>query len=235
MSNDKTLKEEIAENRSKFKHLSLGGKIKFISDYYRLYIFAAVIIVLLIISIIKTVKDNDYETAINIIIANNTVVDWVEENDVLESYISDGFAPQIGADNVKKRVLVNDYFLVADKRDSELSAINSQTITAMFAAAQIDVFIGDRKAIDYFASDIDPFFTNLSEFLNEEDYKLSEDLMIYYTYKDKKTFPFAIDITGTPFAVNAGFVSDQVIIAIPDNTERPEAAIEFIRYVLSVS
>lgn len=235
MSNDKSLKEEITENRAKFKHLSFGGKIKFISDYYRLYIAAAFILTLLVISIIKTVKDNDYETAVNIIIANNTVVDWVEENDVLEAYISGGFAAQIGADNVKRRVLVNDYYLVADSRDSELSAINSQTLTAMFSAAQIDVFIGDRKAVNYFASDIDPFFTNLSELLDEETYRSAEKYMVYYTYKDRTEFPFAIDVTGTPFAINAGFVSEQVIIAIPDNTERPDAAIEFIKYVLSVS
>lgn len=234
MSNQKNLKEEIKENKGKFKSLSFAGKIGFIRDYYWLHISAVILAIILIISIVHTVRVNSYNTAINVIITNNTVADWVEENDVLEAYIINGFAAYTGLDNVNDRIFVNDYYLVADARDSELSAINSQTLTAMFAGCDIDIYIGDNKSINYFASDTDPFFTDLSSFLDAAAFEKAKDMLVYFTYKDGNNFPFAIDVTDTPFAKQAGFVSDQVIIAIPDNTTRPEMCAEFINYVLSV-
>lgn len=234
MSNQKSLKEEIHENKGKFKELSFMDKLHYIKDYYWLHIFIVILCILLAISIIKTIRDNDYETAINIIIANNTVINWVEEHDTLEAFIEDGFASYIGVDNKENRVLVSDYYLVADRRDSELSAINSQMLTAMFAGGQIDIYIGDTKAIDYFSSDLDPFFYNLKELLSPELYEQLADKMIYYTYEDGNTFPFAVDVTDTPFATAAGFVSEQVLVAIPDNTERSETAVSFVEYIVSL-
>jgi hypothetical protein len=235
MSNQKSLKEEIKENRGKFRDLSLSGKIQFIADYYWLHILAVLVLILLGVSIVRTVRDNNYNTALNVIIANNTVVGWVEENDSLETAILDGIVPYLNVDNVNDRVFVNDYYLVADSRDSELSAINSQTLTAMFAGAQIDVFIADRKAVSYFSSDIDPFFYDLSTILDENTLKQLDGLLVEYTFKDGSSIPYAIDVTDTPFAQNAGFVSDEVLITIPNNTERLDAAISFIQYVLLVN
>lgn len=235
MAGQKSLKEEIKENKKKFKDLSFLGKINFIRDYYWLHLLILLGTVVLVFSIIKTVQANDYETALNVIIANNTVVGWVEENDSLESAILDGIVPWLGVDNVKTRVFVNDYFLVADRRDPEGSAINSQTLTAMFAGKAIDVFIADNKALRYFASDTDPFFYDLRTILDEDMQTKLEDSFVYYTFKDKTGIPYAIDVTDTPFAANAGFVSDEVYIAIPDNAIHTDAAVQFLAYVLSVN
>lgn len=235
MAGQKSLREEIKENKEKFRELSFLGKLNFIKDYYWLHILVILCAIILVLSIAKTVRDNDYETTLNVIIANNTVVGWVEENDSLESAILEGIVPWLGVDNVRDRVFVNDYFLVADKRDPEGSALNSQTLTAMFAGRMIDVFIADNKAIRYFASDTDPFFYDLRTILDEDTMKKLDDQLVYYTFKDKTNIPYAIDVTNTPFAQNAGFVSDEVYITIPDNTLHLDAAIQFVQYVLSVN
>lgn len=233
MAGQKSLKEEIKENKGKFKELSLLGKLNFIKDYYWLNILVFLCMIVLTLSIIKTVQDNNYETALNVIIANNTVAGWVEENDSLESAILEGIVPWLGVDNVENRVFVNDYFLVADRRDPEGSALNSQTLTAMFAGSMIDVFIADKKAIRYFSSDTDPFFHDLRTILDENTMDILEDQLIYYNFKDNTSIPYAIDVTGTPFATDAGFVSEEVYITIPNNSLRLDAAVSFIQYVLS--
>lgn len=235
MSNQKSLKEEIKENKAKFKELSFFGKVSFIADYYKLPIFAFLLAIIVILAIIKTVQDNNYDTALNVVIVNNPVPGWVEEDDSLEHAISEGVVPYLGVDNVSNRVLINDYYLVNDIRDVEGSALNAQKLTLMFASSEIDIFICDKKAIRYFASDKDPFFYDLSTILEKELFACIKDSLIMYTYKDNSQIPFALDVTGTKFATSAGFVSDEVYIAIPNNTERLETAIQFLQYVLSVN
>lgn len=233
-SKQPSLKEEIKDNKAKFKDLSFKGKINFIKDYYKLHIYAVIFVILLIGAIIWTVRDNNYNTVINVIITNNTVIDWVSDEDALETYIINGYVAHSGVDNVSDRVFVNDYFLVADARDSELSAINSQTLTAMFSGKEIDVYFGDNKSLDYFASDIDPFFYDLTLILDEQFLEKISDIIVYYTFKNGDKMPYALDVTNTSFAKAAGFVNDEVYLAIPNNTERLEASLDFISYVFSV-
>lgn len=232
MSNQKDLKQEIKEGKSKFKELSLGGKIGYIKDYYAIHIIAAIIIVVVIFSIYRTYQAQNYETILYTVLINNDKSVWDEDEDKYSKGLSDPFEAYLNIDGDSQRVIVDNNYILNYDKDAEMSVYSAESLVAMFYGAHIDVHIGDKLSLDYFCQDDDCFFYDLREIFDEEFLKRHEDQIVYCTFSDGTQIPIAFDISESKLIKESEATVSPALIAIFFNTRRLDTAVEYVRFIM---
>lgn len=232
MSNQKDLKQEIKEGKSKFKELSFGGKIGYIKDYYSIHIIAAIIIVIVIFSIYRTYQAQNYETILYTVLINNDKSIWDEGEDKYAKGLSDPFEAYLNIDGDSQRVIVDNNYILNYDKDSEMSVYSAESLVAMFYGAHMDVHIGDQLSLDYFCQDDDCFFYDLREIFDEEFLKKHKDQIVYCTFSDGTQIPIAFDISECKIVKETEVTASPTLIAIFFNTGRLDTAVEYVKFIM---
>lgn len=232
MSNQKSLKEEIKEGKSKFKELSFGAKIGYIKDYYSIHILTVIIILITGFAVYRTYQAQNYETVLYAVLINNDKSVWDEDEDKYSKGLSEPFEAYLGIDGSSRRVIIDNNYILDYDKDAELSVYSAESLVAMFYSANIDIHIGDRLSLDYFCQDDDCFFFDLRKIFDEEFLKRHEDKIVCCTFSDGSQIPVAFDVSSCKIMRETQVTVSPVLIAVFFNTKRPDAAVEYIKFIL---
>lgn len=213
-------KEKLAYYRKNYQQrtASMEKKEKFLYtlQYYKWYFLGALVLLVCLCWVGKTVYTATLPVKLRVAILNDT------ENTKAKDYISKSFREYY---HLGKR---NRFIVYTDLEVSPIENVNEvgltmndyQTIGYYNTTNMIDVIIGNRNALRVYASSDDTTAIDLS--MDEELYSQIEEHVVTMTDSKKvknegKPYAAAIDISDTEFARGCGLSYEQVYLMIPSS------------------
>jgi hypothetical protein len=149
-----------------------------------------------------------------------------------QTYLTeDLFAHFGGTDHSKEKVILNHSQMTFDSQDPYGAYAESTAIAAQIAAREIDYILMDTTAKDYFTGP--EITTDLSQLLTPQQLNSLQRRLIYRKTPTGERYPFAIDLTDTPFAAACGMEKKGLYVAFPGNTDRVQRTADFLEYLLN--
>jgi hypothetical protein len=154
------------------------------------------------------------------------------ENDRMKSCLIDElFVFFGGTDSKKQHVTLNTMSLSTASEDLAALYDEHTAIAAQIAAKELDYIILDTTSVEFF-SNMD-VMADLNTLLTAQQLQTLNDRLLYRTSTEGKTYPFAIDLSGTAFAQACNPIDGAVYIIFPGNTERAGKTAQFLDYILN--
>lgn len=213
------------EAKPDFKAMSTSKKLGYVWDYYRFHIVGIIILVIVFGSIIHhyaTLKDS----VLNMLFLNASTP--LEETSAF-----DDFLLEQGYDLKEQEILVTTSLSFAlEEASYQADYYSLQTLTALFAAGDLDVFASPYQIYNDFASA--GYVADLRTIFTEEELSSYEDIIIYTTLTETgETFPSAFNLEGNRWIEASGYYEDGCYFAVTANTDNPDLTKAFILYVLN--
>ena len=243
--------DEFKEEREALKHGTLKQKLTYFADYYKWHVVIAVIALYIIISFVVHALTRK-ETALNVCLVNTLALG-------AEDYITD-FAEFANIDLDSQELIFDTSISIQEGVMDEASMASSQKLLVYIAAGELDVMVTDTETIKLYTNN--DFFCDLREFLTPEQTERYEPYFYYIDMKAVQELQEAIDnfdetyVPSYPdprkpdemeqpvpigiylnesegFIDNFFFSTEDVILAVLQNTKRPETTRQFIDYVMA--
>ncbi|MDO5382759.1 MAG: hypothetical protein Q4F06_08615 [Eubacteriales bacterium] len=231
MANGKNIKDEIREQKGKFKTLTFSQKVQYIWEYYRFIILAVIITVCVVVSFIVAFNRNNYETVFNVAVCDGKMTGYDAQSDDFTTE----FTKYLGIDGKKKQVFFDyNYNLIQENPMDSDPAISYEKIYILAQTRGLDGYICNYDCVDYFCTKNDCFFYDLNELLNKEELEALSDKLIYHTLSDGTEVPVAVDIREAPNVKDTNLTSDHPCYGIVQSTKYAENAVDFIRYLFNL-
>ena len=183
----------------------LKGKLSYIWDYYKVPILAIVIGIIAIVSIVRAIISNNYNTS-------------------LTDYL--------GIDGKKNRVRVDGYYTINPDSFTEETYTSSEKLNIMVVTQTSDCYIGDDVFTNLWAKS--EYLRDLSVFLPAELLDKVSDRLVYYTDTEsgfKRVV--GIDLAGLPFMTDVlGIGIEHPIFSVVVNAPNPDNCITFLEHIL---
>lgn len=213
------------EAKPDFKSMSTQKKLGYVWDYYRFHIMGIIVLVITFGSIIHhyaTLK----ESVLDMLFLNaNTLQE--------ETTAFDGFMEEQGFDLKEQEIIVTTSLSFALEEGSyQQDYYTLQTLAALFAAGDLDVFASPYQIYNDYASV--GYVADLRSIFTEEELASYGDMIIYTTDAETgDSFPSGFDLTGNRWMKESGYYEDGCYLAVTANTDAPELTKKFILYVLN--
>lgn len=243
--------DEFKEEREALKHGTLKQKLTYFADYYKWHAIITVVTLCIVISFVVQALTRK-ETALCVCMVNTYALET-------EDYITD-FAEFAGIDLDSYDLNFDTNISIQAEALDESSMASSQKMLVYIAAAELDVMITDSETIKMYINN--DFFYDLREFLTSEQIERYEPYFYYIDMKEIQKLQAAIDDfdesfvpyypdprkpeemeqpvpvglylkEGEGFKENFLFMTDDAIVAVLQNTKRPETASQFVDYVMA--
>lgn len=245
------LMDEFREEREALKHGTLKQKLTYFADYYKWHTIIAVIVLCVIISfVVQTLTRK--ETALYVCMVNTLALGT-------EDYISD-FAEFADIDLNSQELIFDTSFSIQTDVPNQSSMASSQKLLAYIVAGELDVMITDAETIKIYTNN--ELFWDLREFLTPEQIGRYEPYFYYIDRKAVQEWQEAMDnfdesfVPSYPdprkpdemeqpipvglclkdsggFTDNFLFMTEDVVLAVLQNTKKPETVRQFIEYVMA--
>lgn len=241
--------DEFREEREALKHGTLKQKLTYFADYYKWHAIIAVIAISVVISFVVQILTRK-ETALFVCMVNTYALES-------EDYIA-GFAEFAGIDLDSQELAFDTSISIQENALDETSMASSQKLLVYIAAGELDVMITDAETIQLYTSN--GFFYDMREFLTPEQTERCEPYFYYIDMKAVQELQEAMDNFDESYVpsypdprkpdqmeqpVPVGlylneseglmdsfsFKTEDVILAVLQNTKKPEMVRQFIDYV----
>lgn len=225
MSLKETLKAEGQKEREKLKNMTPKDKAWYIWEYYKIHIFVLIGLFFVFYLIGDILYNKTFTSQLSYVVINNANpqgTSFEEFNEEFKTYMEYG----------KKDLIESDGSVVIRYGDriSEMEYGNMAKISALVAAQDLDIIIGDQLNIDHYAQ-LDGF-KNLQETLPPDLWQQVEPYVYYGKNEAGEDIPCAVDIRGSSFCEKTGVVIEPCYFAVINNTERIDTVISWLRFVL---
>ena len=201
------------------------SRITFIWDYYKIPIIVFLSVLLLsVIFLISNIGRKD--ASMYVVLLNND--SSLRECD---STIFDETLKKTDLDLKGKSVDVNDKLSVGQEGNEAEDIETMQILTALFTISDLDLYVADKQYFDYFLED--GGYADLSLLIDQnllERYK--DDLYYWENQYGQKTL-CGIILHNDSMLHKAGYYHNDVIMGVVANANNLQAAVEFIRQMLS--
>ena len=244
------LMDEFREEREAIKHGTLKQKLAYFFDYYKWHVVATVAAVSIVISLAVNII-NQKETALYVCMLNSLSLDS-------EAYAA-GFAEFAGIDLGTYDLIFDTNLSIQEGELDQASVATAQKLLVYIAAGQVDLMVTDNETLRiYTAND---YFCDLREFLTPEQLERYEPYLYYVdmkvveerqeamdrsddsyvpSYPDprkpeemERPVPVGLYLDNSQnFRNNFFFMTDDVVLAVLQNTAKPETVRQFIDYVM---
>lgn len=223
MSIKEKASKELRTELQKLRAMSGRDRLWYISSYYKFHILGIIILLFLIFAACMTVYRSTFRTELYCFYLNNPHNETVNTTPYTE-----GFAEYMGFG--KKQVLAHESGQITyDDSTSELGYATLMKITALVTSKDLDIIIGDKATIDYYASA--GGFHDLSKLLPDELYRRIEERIYETAEEDGSLHPLAISLESTAFAESSGLHQNPPLIGIISNSKRTDTAVKLIEYL----
>ena len=221
-----TFIERLNKDRQQlFRLPDIKSRITFIWDYYKIPIIVFLSVLLLsVIFLISNIGRKD--ASMYVVLLNND--SSLRECD---STIFDETLKKTDLDLKGKSVDVNDKLSVGQEGNEAEDIETMQILTALFTISDLDLYVADKQYFDYFLED--GGYADLSLLIDQnllERYK--DDLYYWENQYGQKTL-CGIILHKDSMLHKAGYYHNDVIMGVVANANNLQAAVEFIRQMLS--
>lgn len=201
------------------------SRVTFIWDYYKIPIIVFLSVLFLsVILLISNIGRKD--ASMYVVLLNND--SSLRECD---STIFDETLKKTDLDLKGKSVDVNDKLSVGQEGNEAEDIETMQILTALFTISDLDLYVADKQYFDYFLED--GGYADLSLLIDQnllERYK--DDLYYWENQYGQKTL-CGIILHNDSMLHKAGYYHNDVIMGVVANANNLQAAVEFIRQMLS--
>lgn len=224
-----SLKEYIKQEISKLKELSFKKRIEYIWEYYKVWIIATFISLILIIGIITTIVGNSSKDSILYAVFLNSQM--VEED---QTILNKDFIKYAGFEDSGAHLTL-DTSLTINRETNDMFSLNAhQKLITLLAAQSIDTIVSDEDNFLVLADG--GGYISLDEVLSPE-FMEEHQASFYYTKsnKDSQKRPYGIYLNSSQPLKKDGFYLDneRPIFGIPLNTENTKTAVLFLEFLLN--
>ena len=221
-----TFIERLNKDRQQLSRLPDNkSRVTFIWDYYKIPIIVFLSVLLLsVILLISNIGRKD--ASMYVVLLNND--SSLRECD---STIFDETLKKTDLDLKGKSVDVNDKLSVGQEGNEAEDIETMQILTALFTISDLDLYVADKQYFDYFLED--GGYADLSLLIDQnllERYK--DDLYYWENQYGQKTL-CGIILHNDSMLHKAGYYHNDVIMGVVANANNLQAAVEFIRQMLS--
>lgn len=234
------------DTKRKFSELSAKAKIGYIWDYYKWWFIGTVIAAVVIVSFVRSYIENSKPVYIDVELINTYLS--MDRNNTLE----EDFVKEAGVDrDVYNITFGTDIYLSNESYDTTMIAYQERLV-ANYAAADLDVVIGPVGIMEGAANvdgygDLNDFIPqDLLDELRDREYEFyyfdpAADQIQDYEGEDLTPYFAGIYLDSCSYLNNLGEFGaypvaekeeDRVIFTIPANTQHPEHAVEFLRFLI---
>jgi len=216
LNKDREQLSRLPDNKSRFM---------FIWDYYKIPIIVVLsVLALFVILLVSNIGRKD--ASMYVVLLNND--SSLHECD---STIFDETLKKTEIDLKGKSVDVNDK-LSAGREGNEAEDIETmQILTALFTISDLDLYVADKKYFDYFLKD--GGYADLSLLLDQDLLERYKDDLYYWENQNGQKILCGIILHEDSLLHKAGYYHDDVIMGVVANANNLDAAIGFIRQMLS--
>lgn len=216
METKKTISAEIAKIRS----LHGRQRLRYIWDYYKLPL-AVLCILIYIIGYIIYGQVTHKDTVLCTALIN------VSAGEEFTSSLTSGYLDYLDEDPSRKEIeLMTGLYLTDNESDPnyEYTYASQAKILAAVNSQQLDVVLMNQEALDILSRN--DYLCDLDDLLSGSDPDLYSQTSEYITENT------ALDLSQSPLIQQTGF-SDTVYLGIITNSDRQDAAVEYIKYLFS--
>lgn len=212
------------EAKPDFKAMSTQKKLGYVWDYYRFHILGIIVLVITAISIIHhyaTLK----ASVLDMLFLNAYTLE--DEQKPFEDFLTTQ-----GYDLSDYEINVTTTLSFALEEGSyQQDYYTIQTLSALFAAGDLDVFAAPHQIYNDFASS--GYVADLRSVFTEEELASYGDMIIYTNLLETgEAFPSGFNLEGNPWLIENGYYEDGCYLAISANTDSPELTKAFILHIL---
>lgn len=224
--------DEIREEQKKFKHMTPKEKAGYIWDYYKIHIIVGIFLLIFAAMLIRDVRKNSLPIHLNACIVNSNFT-YDTEATIPTAYVN-----YADIDTDKENYYIDYSMHIVPENFDQVGLAYQQKLMALFSSAELDVLMADKPLIESFA-DVDAY-ANLEELLPADlKQELEEKGYTYFTYPNEEPIPVGIYMENCTRMNQDGefgtyFPESEPIFTIAINTERPDYAIEFLRFLISM-
>lgn len=215
------------------KPMTAKQRVEHIWEYYKEYMFIALMVILLLIAVITSILNSRTEVLFSgaLVNVNVTNAGW--------EYIDGDFFEHIGGVEGKQEVRITssffeDMYTSAEKFDINYNVVMS--VVSMVSAKSLDYMLMDQNAMEiYLTQDV---MMDLSDFFTEEEINAFGDRLIYLELEDEdgesiSRSPVALDVTDMPFVQDCLDVKTNCYFALAANTPHLDTCRDFWEYLLA--
>lgn len=206
----------------------IKGKVSYIWDYYKVPIIAVILSIIAVVSIVRAIISNNYNTSLYVTYVNCISVDLRDDTKILDNTLTDW----LGIDGKQNRVKVDGYYNIDPDRLTEEIYASSEKLNIMVVTQSSDCYIGDDVFTNSWAKS--EYLRDLSVFLPEELLNKVSDRLVYYTdtESDMKR-AVGIDLAGLPFIEDViGVGIEHPIFSVVVNAPNPDNCITFLEHII---
>lgn len=208
----------------KLKAMSRKDRLWYIWAYYKVHMALVLVAVLLLHVVATSLYRGTFHTALHCMVINSS------QGEIDFSLLEEDFAGYL---NLGKKDLITaeTAYITFGDNASEVSYANLAKISALVFSKDLDVIIGDKDAVNHFAS-LDGF-VDLEKDLSPELLSLVKERLFYAAGEDGTKRAVAVDISGTAFVTDSHIGLDPPLLGIIINTEHRDNTDALIRYILA--
>ena len=208
----------------------LKGKLSYIWDYYKVPILAIVIGIIAIVSIVRAIISNNYNTSLYVSYVNCISVDLRDVTRILDNSLTEW----LGIDGKKEQVDFSYTFSLKEVAMDEEAFVSANKLYTYASTGSLDGYLSEREYIDYFCTDKDIFFCDLRDIFSDEELEQLDDYIVYFTNTAGETYPIAVDITEAPVIKDSDLNMKDPCYGVVSSSKYQTNAADFIRYIFNM-
>ncbi len=219
------IKESMKTEKEKFKAMSWRDRLWYIKSYYKFHIAAALLLILVLVSIGQILYRKTFTTRLYISIINDKTQEGY--TDCLDSILKSQM------DYGPKDVLEIDSSMHMTFDETKMTQLNYASLAkigALIASNTIDIMIADEEIINHYASG--GAFLDLSQEFPECSASSNRVSSITVTLEDGSSCLAALSLEDSLLAQEAGQELSGVYIAVMSNAPHTEEALDSLKLLL---
>lgn len=198
--------------------------VAYIWDYYRWWILAGLVFLAIVGGWLYG-RITEKPPVLNIMMINTA--------SETESDSFNDFLEQNGYEVREDAVAVYDSFRFMEGENIEYMNMQyEQALYAMLHSGEYEIFIGNGRIFDNYVNE--GMLADLSTLLPQELLSQYEEELIYSDYfGQQQSYPCAVSFENDTFALQNMPYDDEYCVGVMYNADQPEAAAEFMEYLLT--
>lgn len=211
--------------REKLKTMNRQDRLWYIWTYYKLHICGTILAILTIAAVGNVIYHNSFSTELHCMFLNNR-----SETELNTAPLEQDFAAYLGLGE-KQEITTESTFISFGEDATELSYASMAKISALVAARDLDIIIGDKETLDHYASM--GGFLNLTDSLSAQTLALVQGRLYDTAGEDGTSHAYAVDLSGTSFADASHLALDPPLLGIIASSTHTDTAERLIQYIFA--
>lgn len=220
----------VKKERQKIKEIKgIKAKASYIWDYYKIPIVGTIIGIIAVISLVRSIRANNYNTSLYVCYVNCISMDLKDNTKILDSMLTDW----LGIDGNDNRVDVDGYYQIDPDTYSEETYTSSQKLNVLIVARNSDCYLGDDIFTKAWADA--GYLLDLEEALPSELLEKVRDRLVYYTDGETgEERAVGVDLSDLPFITDVLVFGStkQPIFSIVTNAPHLDNCITMLEHII---